>query len=394
MPLRIGWLAATVGLGGADANMFSIIRAAPPGVCWAGVVVEDGPNRALTPEQVVRAHRQLLGIPLHVSTNPRGVLVKLPNVYWHQSSCEAVKEILPHCDVVISWAYAGITQLIDHILAHDVLHVHWVQNTDHGSRKLVNTMLKGHAHGYILCCSHLRTWIPQSWWDSCVVIPNSADPARATPALPPQHVKAMLQVPSHAKVMLFVGRLVDEKQPQRVVSALRHLPDDWHAVICGTGHDYILREITTMARDIGGDRVHLVPWVDTPGTLYQIADAVVVPSDFEGMPLVALEAMLAGCHVVATELPYVQDLTTPYGLPLATLPVRPSPQQIAEAVQQPNPDRIAMARQLMWERHNPHYLARQLVEWLLAMHSRWIHTTASGLVRRDIPNDEPLREWS
>ncbi len=100
------------------------------------------------------------------------------------------------------------------------------------------------------------------------------------------------------RVLLYAGRLSVEKRVDRIVDAVAHTAalSEATLVIAGTGpEEHRLRRIANGAkvRFLG----NLAP--DRMGTWYRRADALVLASEFEGLPTVALEALASGCPVVA-----------------------------------------------------------------------------------------------
>lgn len=112
-----------------------------------------------------------------------------------------------------------------------------------------------------------------------------------------------------SRVLLFVGRL----HPQKGVDLLlRSAPEllerhpDAALVIVGSGPLEAAVERAVAALP-AGRAVHL-PWQSDVASLYAGAELVVVPSRFEGMPNVVLEAMAAARPVVAAEVEGVAEL--------------------------------------------------------------------------------------
>lgn len=105
--------------------------------------------------------------------------------------------------------------------------------------------------------------------------------------------------------VLFVGRLVPEKQPDVLLRAFAGVSGDLRLVIAGDsshtdGYARTLREMA--ARD---PRVVMPGYVygDELAELYGNAAAFVLPSSLEGLPLTLLEAISFGCPVVASDIP-------------------------------------------------------------------------------------------
>lgn len=104
--------------------------------------------------------------------------------------------------------------------------------------------------------------------------------------------------------ILGVGRLVSQKGFDILVDAWIRSDTSADLLIVGDGPD---RERLRAAAERAGreTRLHLPGFVDHAAVarLLHTATAVVIPSRFEGYPLVALEAMAAGAPIVASAIP-------------------------------------------------------------------------------------------
>jgi glycosyltransferase involved in cell wall biosynthesis len=101
-------------------------------------------------------------------------------------------------------------------------------------------------------------------------------------------------------LLVQVGRLSQQKAQDRTLRALAALPDQTARIrFVGEGPDRAGLE--RLAADLGvTDRVELVGSVD-PRPHLRAADVVVLPSRWEGMSLVLLEAMSVGTAIVASD---------------------------------------------------------------------------------------------
>jgi glycosyltransferase involved in cell wall biosynthesis len=106
------------------------------------------------------------------------------------------------------------------------------------------------------------------------------------------------------RILLFVGNLLKTKRLDLVVRALPGLPNDVVLVVVGSG--YAESEYRTLVERMGlSGRVRFVgsrPRAQL-AKLYCLAACTVVASDTESFSLVALEALLAGCPTVVSDLP-------------------------------------------------------------------------------------------
>jgi glycosyltransferase involved in cell wall biosynthesis len=133
------------------------------------------------------------------------------------------------------------------------------------------------------------------------VIPNGSDPERFKPADQREREEARdaIGVGRKAPVAMYLGALTPEKRVELAIRAVSELPSVT-LVIVGDGPRRTSLE--EAAREHGGGRIRFLGRSDRPESLLAAADVVVLPSDTEGMPAVAIEAGLAGVPVVATRV--------------------------------------------------------------------------------------------
>jgi glycosyltransferase involved in cell wall biosynthesis len=81
----------------------------------------------------------------------------------------------------------------------------------------------------------------------------------------------------------------------------------WRFVVVGDGPDRDWLD-EALARRVPPGRVHRLGWTDAPQDLYRASDVVLLPSRFEGLPLVILEALLHHRPVLASPIEAHADL--------------------------------------------------------------------------------------
>jgi glycosyltransferase involved in cell wall biosynthesis len=105
--------------------------------------------------------------------------------------------------------------------------------------------------------------------------------------------------------VLFPARIVQQKDPLlmvEVAAALRERAADFQIHVLGEGD--LEPAVRARVAEMGlGDRVKLHPPTPTPQRWYGACDAVLLTSEFEGVPAVVFEAMAMGLPVVASALP-------------------------------------------------------------------------------------------
>lgn len=130
--------------------------------------------------------------------------------------------------------------------------------------------------------------------------------------------------------VLFVGRLVPEKNPELLVEALSGpLSDlDYQALVIGAGDDRYAERLHALA----DDRIRFASGLPREELLaaYQVSDLFVLLSVSEGLPTVVLEAMYAELPVVTTPVGALPDfITDDHG---AVVPVDATPEELAAVV--------------------------------------------------------------
>ncbi|WP_226366730.1 glycosyltransferase [Pseudonocardia sp. ICBG162] len=144
-----------------------------------------------------------------------------------------------------------------------------------------------------------------------------------TPPVLPDRAEARraLDLPDDAGVALCAARLVPQKRHDVLLDAWRSVPGRPVLLLAGDGP--LRAGLEDRAADLG-DRVRFLGARDDMPTLLAAADVAVLTSDWEGLPMVVLEAMAAGLPVVATDVDGVREALGPRGdAPAAGLLVPP-----------------------------------------------------------------------
>ncbi len=125
--------------------------------------------------------------------------------------------------------------------------------------------------------------------------------AAAVRAAPPAGLRAELGIPDGAILLAHVGRLAPVKGQRELIEALRSLGrKDVHAVFLGRDLERGGAYADELERLATGLDVHFAGFRADAASAVREADALVLPSWIEGLPLVVLEAMAHAKPVVAT----------------------------------------------------------------------------------------------
>jgi glycosyltransferase involved in cell wall biosynthesis len=143
-----------------------------------------------------------------------------------------------------------------------------------------------------------------------VTVPNGVDLRRFTvpTASARRSARADLGLGADSRVIVSVGRLVDGKGHADLVRALSWLPGV-HLVLVGDGARRAAIEHHASALGVG-DRLLMVGHQPDVRPLLGLADAFVLASSTEGLPMSVLEAMATGLPVVAYDIDALRSIVT------------------------------------------------------------------------------------
>ena len=139
-------------------------------------------------------------------------------------------------------------------------------------------------------------------------VQNGLDPRRSRldPAQARGNLLDELQLPPSSRLLLTVGRFTEQKGHEFLLRALplldEALPGE-RARLLWVGQGEGRESLENLAHQLGlQDRVLFLGQRRDIASLLRAVDAFVLPSIFEGLPLVALEAMAAGVPIVGTRV--------------------------------------------------------------------------------------------
>jgi glycosyltransferase involved in cell wall biosynthesis len=174
------------------------------------------------------------------------------------------------------------------------------------------TLLKGtiqHANKVIVFSDEQRQFIHDKYglpMERIAVIANGVDEAFFKPARTYQAADTYQ--------LLYVGRLSPQKRLDRLIDAMAHVTARVHLTIVGDGEDRTDLEMQAEALGLRNIRFVGAKNAEEIRKFHKKADAFVITSDREGMPLVVLEAMAAALPVVGTNVPGTRELLQGVGV--------------------------------------------------------------------------------
>lgn len=144
--------------------------------------------------------------------------------------------------------------------------------------------------------------------------PVSVLPIRVTP--PPPEALALPREFSRKPTFITVSRLTTEKRLDMAIRAIADVPEAELFII---GEGPLEARLIRLTKRMKLERqVHFLGWRSDPAPFYRHAAAFVQMSRYEGYGMAMMEAVLAGCPVITTDVGTVGDI-----LPRAALFVIP-----------------------------------------------------------------------
>jgi glycosyltransferase involved in cell wall biosynthesis len=317
-PVRIAFCITDLDVGGAERALAELVTRLDRAKFEPSVVslqsLPPDTARSLVPA-LLNAGVPVRSLDVRGARNAPGALRKLAKI-WRAERPRIVQTFLYHANLlgrIAAWR-AGVPHVVAGVRVAE-RRGRWRLRFDRWTDRLVDRHVC--VSRAVAEFSHNVGGLPQ---DKLVVIPNSIDMARFASARP--IAASELRLPPNRRWVTYIGRLDPQKNLEWLIAqSQRWLPR-------APGHDLLivgdgpLREnLERLARhsQIAG-RVHLVGWRAEIPNILAASDALVLPSLWEGMPNVVLEAMASGRPVLATDVEGVRELLGEDGTPQLVTP--------------------------------------------------------------------------
>lgn len=149
--------------------------------------------------------------------------------------------------------------------------------------------------------------------ERATMIPNAADPIRLRSTLRSEETARDLGLPRGTKLVVWIGALVEEKDPLRAVEVaqmLAGIAQDWTLALIGDGP---LRGAVREAARNGGvdDRMRFLGERTDVENVLGLAELLLVTSTSEGMPASVIEAGMLALPVVAFAVGGIPEVVVP-----------------------------------------------------------------------------------
>jgi glycosyltransferase involved in cell wall biosynthesis len=191
---------------------------------------------------------------------------------------------------------------------HFVVTEHIVGQPHSGGQKALKRDELGRADAVTAVCGAVAEMLVNDYGiarERVRVVPNGADlPDEQAELAPSRAYRERFNASLIRPLWVVAGRLEEQKGHAVLFDALAEVRKrglDFTLAVAGDGK--LRGELEQRAEQLGiGNRVRFLGTLDDVGSLLAAADAVALPSLWEGLPLVLLEAMVRSRPVVATRV--------------------------------------------------------------------------------------------
>jgi glycosyltransferase involved in cell wall biosynthesis len=229
-----------------------------------------------------------------------------------------IKTVLISNSLVGYQVAAAIKQHYPEVQVLDLLHGEGGQHEGGGFPRFSHPY-EAHLDHRIVVTEYLRDLLLREYHidrNRITVIRNGIDAVRLAPDnVPHGRYRKHLGLRPEDFVLTYLGRFAPEKHPEHVLSIAQFLlqeapAEPLHVVMAGDGA--LASDIRRTLAEAPGlaNRVHLPGYVHDPEHLLVDSDVVILTSEAEGLPLVALEAMSLGVPVLASAVGGLPELIT------------------------------------------------------------------------------------
>ena len=219
---------------------------------------------------------------------------------WIYNALPRLKQRYPHLRVV--------NQVYDHVAG-------WINRYDAELVRLVDAHIgsnydidrayqqKGVRQNQIF---HIENGIDTDWYDPQAYGPEQVNSLRDT-----------LHLPVGRKIITFIARLHPQKRPLDFIEIARRCADDTHLHFLMVGDGPLSEAVNQEIQQCGLTNLTRLPFYTPSRDIYAVSDVMVLPSEYEGMPMVVLEAQSMGKPFVSTKVGNIREVLEKTGGGLA-----------------------------------------------------------------------------
>ena len=288
---RVAFVLTSFAGGGAERVLLTLARTLDPAVFSPEIIVLDGtgPWRSLVPDRIPvtdLGRKRIRGalLPLARALRRSRAEIAVSTIGALNLALLALKPLLP----------AGLRLVVREA---NTPHRHARGGAGARFYRWAYPRLYRRAASVIVPASYLARELAEDFGvprETIAVLHNPVDAAALAAASQPP-----IRAPGVGPRFVAIGRLTHQKGFDRLLDMMAAAPREAHLVILGDGPDRAALEARREALKLG-ERVAMPGFAGDAPRHVAGADALLLPSRWEGLPNVALEALALGVPVIAT----------------------------------------------------------------------------------------------
>ena len=333
-PIRVAFLTPTMGLGGAERWIVSLCRA------WADRTRVDVQAVALTAGaqtwEPFCVDLESMSVPvlgsrlLHADgPNAERAIARLPE------AADALRAATQGVDVLIHWGVPFVADLI-RLAGYRGPSVSVSHGSGQWTLDMTTQAASGSTHFAAVSIPSMKAQ-PEHVQDRTEILWNGVDLERVKVLASRASMRTAWNLDDDDIAIGYVGRLSDEKNPMAIADAWRGLGGTLNGrrvVPVWIGDGWQAAKYHALIRETVGDAGRIVPATNDVGSVLNALDVYCLASPGEGFSLGLMEAWAAGRPAVSTPVGAVPELEQRFGAMVCPVPVSPSPDELARAVEQ------------------------------------------------------------
>jgi glycosyltransferase involved in cell wall biosynthesis len=123
-------------------------------------------------------------------------------------------------------------------------------------------------------------------------------------------LKRSLGLPEGPRVISFIARLHPQKRPTDFLRLAERFRDDPGFTFLMVGDGPAAREVAAMAAQLKLPNLRQLPFYEPVQDVIAASDVLVIPSEYEGLPLVLLDCLAMGVPAVSTDVGCIGEVLT------------------------------------------------------------------------------------
>lgn len=376
-PLKVGFIVYGMSSGGIPRHILTLMEApVTHSLRWSGVAIATQKNFDSDVANKIRRQCPIFSFDQSehttVSKNP-------------------FQKVVDRSDVIYMTGYTTPHPLFQETNFQNKLMVICAHGQCEGSTRQIEHLMRYSSRHALMSVSRAAVdRFPESLGDQVEVIYNGVDFTRCAPVRTREEVRNEWGVKPGVRTVGYIGRMANDKNVLAAAQAVKELGTEYHGICIGDG--YAEEQLRRNFRNLCGDRCTIVDKIEDIGTALNALDCIVIASPAEGGPMIAAEAWVAGCPVVATQVGMIPELEAIHGKLTHSLPESPTATDLAKVVRMACEEKEVpqRARKVAWMTFNPSVMVKKferLIQERIARDIRvgfCIETCSMGGVSRGI----------